>query len=201
MTQRCEVITWQRFYALARRLAHRVNESGYRPDLIVAIARGGYMPARILSDFLGQPDMDSFRIEHHRNAQKQAAALVRYPLAADIAGRRVLLVDDVSDSGETFAAALDHLHTRGAPAQLKTAVLHHKVVSRYAPDYYACKVIKWRWIVYPRAVAEDLRGFIAAMQPRPPDAEEVSRRLAADHGIRVAQSLLQEVMDMGDCLG
>jgi len=198
MKQSCELVTWQRFYALARRLAQRIDDSGFRPDLIVAIARGGYMPARILSDFLGQTNMASFRIEHYRSAQKQAAALVRYPLAADIGGRKVLLVDDVSDSGDTFEAALEHLHERGEPAQLKTAVLHHKLVSRYRPDYYACKVIKWRWIIYPWAVAEDLRGFIQAMRPVPVGSEEVSRRLFAEHGIRVAPRLLADVMGMGN---
>ena len=191
---RCEVLTWNRFYALARTLARRVRESGYRPDVIVAIGRGGYVPARVLSDFLGLMDMTSFRIEHYRAREKQGAARVRYPLSADLSGRRVLLVDDVSDSGETFAAALDHLRDRGA-AEVRTAVVLHKVVSPYVPDYYAGKVIEWRWIIYPWAVAEDVGGILRAMALRPGDIDEAARRLEAEHGIRLPRGVLQDVLD------
>jgi len=194
--QRCEVISWHRFYALARCLAHRVHDSGYRPQVIVAIGRGGYMPARILSDFLGQMDLTGFKIEHYRGAHKQVAARVRYPLAADVAGRRVLLVDDVSDSGDTFAVALEHLRRRGQPAAVRTAVLHHKTVCPYVPDYYASRIVKWRWLIYPWALAEDLESFIGAMTPRPASPDAIARRLAAEHGIRIARGLLLDVLSM-----
>lgn len=190
----CEVVTWNRFYALARKLAQRVRASGYRPDVIVAIARGGLIPARVLSDLLEQPDLTSFRIEHYRASQRQAQARVRDPLTADLAGRRVLLVDDVTESGDTFVVALEHLRSRGEPAEVRTATLHHKTISPCVPDYYAQKVVKWRWIGYPWAVAEDLGHFIRAMSPRPDSPDEVARRLAADHGIRVPRRLLVEVL-------
>ncbi len=192
----CEIITWNRFYSLARKLARQVRDSAYRPEVIVAIGRGGYLPARILSDFLDQPDLTSFKIEHYQGACKDREATVRYPLAADLSGRKVLLVDDVSDSGDTFEAALRHLASCGGPAEVRTAVLHHKIVSRYEPDYYAHKVVKWRWIIYPWAVAEDLGSFIRAMSPRPVDAEEIARRLATERGIRLPRSLLMDVLAM-----
>ncbi len=191
---RCEVVSWSAFYALARRLARKIIDSGYQPELIVAIGRGGYVPGRVLSDFLGQMDLTSFKIEHYRNAQKQSAARVRYPLTADVAGRRVLLVDDVADSGETFAVALDHLNSRGAPAEIRSAVLHYKTVSPYIPDYYAQKAIKWRWIIYPWAVAEDVGSFIRAMSPPPASADEAARRLAAAHGIRLPRKVLADLL-------
>jgi uncharacterized protein len=196
--QPCEVISWHRFYALARRLAHRVRDSAYRPEVIVAIGRGGHMPARILSDFLGQMDLTGFKIEHYRGASKQVTANVRYPLAAAVAGRRVLLVDDVSDSGDTLAVALEHLYSRGAPAAVRTAVLHHKMVCPYVPDFYACRIVKWRWLIYPWAVAEDLQSFIGAMEPRPASVDAIAQRLAADHGIRIARSVLLDVLSMMD---
>jgi hypoxanthine phosphoribosyltransferase len=57
---------------------------------------------------------------------------------------RVLLVDDVSGSGDTFDAALVHPQARGRPADLRTAVLHHKVWFTCAPDFFAQHVVKWR---------------------------------------------------------
>ncbi len=195
-SKQCELITWNRFHALGRKLARRIRASGYRPDTLVAVGRGGYMPARILSDFLDLLDLTSFKIEHYHAAIKGRKARVRYPLTADLTGRRVLLVDDVSDSGDTFAVALDHLAGCGNPAEIRTAVLHHKITSPYVPDYYAQKVVKWRWIIYPWAVAEDVSSFIRAMAPRPADPDEIARRLRAERGIRIAHDLLLDILSM-----
>lgn len=198
---RCELVSWGGFYELCRRLAFKLRNAEVRPDLIVAIARGGYMPARILSDFLGLMDLTSFRIEHYRGAYKQPLTRVRYPLPADVSGRRVLLVDDVSDTGDTFHVAKEHLQDRSSPAEIKTAVLHHKVVSRFVPDFYAAKVVKWRWITYPWAVVEDLTAFIQAMAPRPESIEGIAGRLEQDHGVRVPRKVLQDVLAMMESRG
>lgn len=189
----CELVTWNRFHALARRLARQVRDSGYRPDIIVAIGRGGYMPARILSDFLGLMDLATFKIEHYAGPRISKTPVIRYPLTADVSGKRVLLVDDVSDSGDTFNVAIDHVRSRGEPVELRTAVLHHKTVSRYRPDYFATRVVKWRWIIYPWAVAEDVSSFIQAMQPKPTDIADIGQRLKSDHGIRLSPAILADV--------
>lgn len=191
---RCELIGWSRFDQLVRRLALKVLASGYRPEIIVAIGRGGCVPARMLSDWLEQMDATSFKIEHYHQAVKVHAARVRYPLAADVAGRRVLLVDDVADSGETFAVALEHLASRGAPAEVRSAVIHYKTVSPYVPDYYAAKLVQWRWIVYPWAVVEDVGGLLRAMHPFPADPDTAARRLAALHGVRLPHKVLADLL-------
>lgn len=194
--KRCELVSWGRFHALARRLARRIHAAGYRPDIIVAIGRGGYMPARILSDFLDVLDLASFKIEHYHATRKGRQAIVRHPLPCELGGRRVLLVDDVTDSGDTFSVALEHLAAHGPPLETRTAVLHHKVVSPYVPDFYAQKMVKWRWIIYPWAVAEDVSSFIRAMSPRPTDMAEIEHRLAVEHGLRLPQRLLQDILEI-----
>ncbi len=97
--------------------------------------------------------------------------------------------------------ALEHLRSRGAPAAVRTAVLHDKTVCPYVPDYYACRIVKWRWVIYPWAVAEDLEGFISTMKPRPASSDAIARRLAAEHGIRIARSVLLDVLSMMDLPG
>ena len=146
---RCELVTWERHYQLARELALRVHNVSFHPEVIVAIGRGGYMPARVISDYLDIFDLACVKVEHYHGAHKNRSAQVRHPLAADIAGKRVLLVDDVSDTGDTFQVVIDHLRKRGEPAELKSAVLHHKRISGYIPDFYAEEVVEWRWITYP----------------------------------------------------
>ena len=190
----CELVTWQGFYLLAQQLARIIHTAWFRPEIIVAIGRGGYLPARILADYLNVFDLTDIKIEHYRGAQRREMASVRYPLAADVSGRRVLLVDDVSDSGETFEVAIRHLRERGEPAELRTAVLHHKQVSRFVPDYYAEEVVDWRWVIYPWAVIEDLGGFLRAMVPPPASVEAFADYLLERHGIEVGRATLEDVL-------
>jgi hypoxanthine phosphoribosyltransferase len=193
---RCELISWERFHELARELAYAIHQAGFHPELIIAIGRGGYMPARIISDYLDVYDLTDIRIEHYHAVHMQRAARVRYPLTADIAGKRVLLVDDVSDSGDTFETAIQHLRERGEPVQLRTAVLHHKRVSSYKADFYAEEISEWHWITYPWAVMEDLRSFLHDMAPLPATVGEFARQLSVRHGIDVGQQTLHDVLTM-----
>ena len=189
----CELISWERFHELARELALAINQARFHPELIIAIGRGGYMPARLVSDYLDVYNLTDIRIEHYHAVHMQRVARVRYPLAADIAGKRVLLVDDVSDSGSTFETAIQHLREHGEPAQLVTAVLHHKRVSSYKADFYAEEVSEWHWITYPWAVMEDLRSFLHDMDPPPATVGEFARQLYIRHGIEVGQQTLHDV--------
>jgi hypoxanthine phosphoribosyltransferase len=90
--------------------------------------------------------------------------------------------------------AIDHLLERGRPARLKTAVLHHKRVSGYLPDYFAEEVVEWRWIIYPWAVMEDLSSLWEKMQPRPASLEVFSRQLQRLYGLQVPDQMLEDVL-------
>lgn len=194
----CELVSWDEFAQLARALGRNITESGFRPDMIVAIGRGGYMPARLLSDQLDVFDLATVKIEHYEGAHKNREARIRYPLNARVDGRRVLVVDDVSDSGDTFEVAVRHVRQHGSPLGLKTAVLHHKSVSSFVPDYFASEVSEWRWIIYPWAVMEDLRSFLGDMTPPPPDLASFSARLRDDYGIEMPAEVLDDVLHSGD---
>lgn len=190
---RCELVRWEHFYELARELALNIHKSAYHPDVIVAISRGGCIPARILCDYLDVFDLDVIKIEHYHGVHKEKAALLRYPLSADIQGRRVLLVDDVSDTGDSFAVAIQHLTEKSAPAALKTAALHHKSVSSYTPDYYAELVQEWRWIIYPWAVIEDLRSILDNMDKAPATVDGFARYILERHQLEVPRQTLEDL--------
>ena len=188
-----EYISWNHFYRLCGRLYHRVSGSGFEPQLIVAIARGGYPVARVLADFFGSMNLISLKIEHYHGPDKLARATIPYPRPLPVDGRRVLLVDDVSDSGDTFAVAMEHIAQHGTPAELRTAVLHHKTTSSQVPDYYAQRIVKWRWVTYPWAVVEDLTAIAGRMSPVPAGEGELVARLGAETGLRLPQRILAEV--------
>ena len=191
---RCELVTWSQVQRLARDLAFRIRKDGFEPDIIVAIGRGGWVPGRLLSDYLGNLNLTEFKVEHYKGTEKQAVARIRYPLKADVTGQRVLVVDDVTDTGDSFNVALEHIRSRGEPEQMRTLVLHHKTVSSYVPDYFARGMSEWRWLIYPWAVAEDLTALVQGMEGRPAGADALVDRLLRDHGIRVSPHTLKDIL-------
>jgi hypoxanthine phosphoribosyltransferase len=193
-SMRCELVTWGEVYRLSRRVAESIRDAGFRPDIVIAIARGGYVPARILCDFLGLYNLVSMRIAHYESgAHITPQARLSSPLSVDVRGLDVLLVDDVSDTGETLALAVEHVRTF-VPTQLRLAVLHHKKVSPVVPDFFARTIATWRWLVYPWAVIEDLSSFVSGMRERPKTAREAVRQLKAQHGIDVPLRTARDVL-------
>jgi hypoxanthine phosphoribosyltransferase len=190
----CDLISWSRFQQLTRGLAEKIRNSGFRPDLIIAIGRGGYMPARLLSDYFGIMDLADIKIEHYRGTHKQASAVIKYPLTANVSDRKVLLVDDVSDSGDTFSVAIKHILQCGTPVQLRSAVLHHKTTSIFTPDYYARRIVKWRWLIYPWAVTEDIASFIKVEVDLPESLEHIKQNLLERHNISVSMQQIKDAL-------
>lgn len=188
----CELITWQQVSDLSRKLAQAIEASGYKPDILVGIGRGGLTPARLLSDYLDIINLTSFKIEHYHRSKKSESTVVRYPLSADIAGLKVLLIDDVSDAGDTFKVGIQHIHDCGPPAEIRTAALHHKLQSNIIPDFYAAEILEWRWLVYPWAIIEDISGFIHALNLTSASTEEIRTSIHQAHGIWITPQTAED---------
>ncbi len=189
---RCELVSWAQIRTLCRRLAALIRSSGFEPDMIVAIGRGGYVPARLLSDYLDIFQLTSFKVEHYRRTNRQAEACIRYPLSATVEGRKVLLVDDVSDAGDTFELALAHLESCGPPAQIMTAALHHKAASSYVPDFFALEITEWRWLIYPWAILEDVSGFILELGLVDAPLSMVKEAIERAYAVRISDQALRD---------
>jgi hypoxanthine phosphoribosyltransferase len=197
----CQLVTWDEAYRLAKDLAKAIKSSGYRPDLVIAVGRGGYVPARIVCDFMLHSQLTSIKIEHWGiAARKQDTAEVRFPLSVNVVGLKVLIIDDVTDTGETLRVAASYLKEKGA-ADIKTGVLQHKVGSIFKPDYFADLIKEWGWIIYPWAAHEDLVGFaerVLSHEPLSKDQilSELERRFALVIGQEISE-VLQDLVDMG----
>ncbi|MDH7594421.1 MAG: phosphoribosyltransferase [Methanomicrobiales archaeon] len=191
----CELITWERSAQLSRTLAKKVIESGYSPDLVIAIARGGFVPARIVCDHLLLNDLTSIKVEHWGIAtRKSEKARIKYPLSMDISGKKVLVVDDVTDTGETMALILDYLRSL-SPLETRIGVLHHKACSQFVPDYIAEVQPEWRWIVYPWAIYEDLAGFSSKIISEGAlDRKDLESALFDRYCMRVGREVLEDVI-------
>ena len=187
-----ELVSFAAINRLTRKLAHKIQDSGFKAEIIICIARGGYVPARLLCDLLNIYDLASIRIRHYTGSEKTEKAVLLEPLAASISGKNVLLVDDIDDSGETLEVARNYLNEL-RPGDVRVAVLHHKTVSTIKPDFYAQKIVQWRWVTYPWAIVEDVLGFVKNMQPRPVSVEAATERLAQDYKLKVTSQVMEDV--------
>lgn len=170
-------LTWSDVEASLLALADRVNESGYRPEMIVGIARGGWVVARILSDLLNVRDLASIKIEFYRGVdEKVKVPKITQPISASPKGKLVLVADDVADTGESLLLAQRHIIDQGARI-MKVATIHYKPWSKYKPDYYFQETDDW--IMYPWEIRETMDYLIKIWREETTDHEQLKERLAS----------------------
>ena len=129
-----EPVSWERFEHLVRILAEQIES--FEPQLILGIARGGLFPATMLSYILRR-EFYPVRLTRRLNdtvVREQPIWLVRPP--EKVAGRRVLLVDEIADSGNTLALAGEEVRRLGA-SDVRTATLFAHTWADPRPDFVA----------------------------------------------------------------
>lgn len=138
-------VTWKEYQLLAQQLAETILAGPKKYDEIVAISRGGLTLGHMLSDFLQLP-VSTFAIQSYSDIQTQGTMKITQELGKSIEGKRVLLVDDVSDSGKTFERASAYLEIY-KPAEVTTVAMFLKPKSVFTPDYSIKRTD--RWIIFP----------------------------------------------------
>ena len=143
-----EILTWDGFGAATRALSRAIVDDGFAPDVVVAIARGGILPAGAIAYGLGVKSCGALNVEFYTGIGAVLDAPALLPPDLDLGylpGKRVLLVDDVADSGRTLALAVQMLMDAGA--QVRSVCIYTKPGSVASPDF------SWRetdrWIDFP----------------------------------------------------
>lgn len=127
-----EHISWERFEQLVRQLAIQIEAD--EPQIILGIARGGLIPATVIS-FMLRRELYPVRLTRRLNdavVHQQPTWLVRPP--DKVQGRRVVIVDEIADSGRTVALAAEEVRQMGA-SHVRTAVLYAHTWSDPRPDF------------------------------------------------------------------
>jgi len=149
------VLTWNDIAELTLELAEKVIDSGYRPDVAVAVLRGGYIVAKLLCDYLGVESIATVEVKFYKGVgEKAERPVVITPITHDLRGKKVLIVDDVSDSGRTLQVVIDLARLHGAK-EVRSATLYLKPWSITIPDYYVRETKSW--IVFPWEIGEVLK--------------------------------------------
>jgi hypoxanthine phosphoribosyltransferase len=143
-----EILTYELFGQGVRELARSVADSGFTPDILLGVARGGLIPAGALGYALDCKNLFTISVEFYTGVDTRLDVPVMLPPfldASDLDEARVLIVDDVADTGATLQ--LVQQFCAGHVAQARTAVLYEKPGSVVKPDF------AWRrtdrWINFP----------------------------------------------------
>lgn len=195
MQFKAKIVSWTDIENWCDSIRHKVMED-YEPDTIVGIARGGLVPARILSDRMWIKDLLSIKTEHWGiTATKDGEATLKSSLNSGLDGKKVLLIDDITDTGESLRIATEHV--KGLkPDALKTATMLHITRSGFTPDYFAEKVEEkaWTWFIFPWNIYEDLDNLVGRLLVKPMDTLEVKKALQDDYELNTDAVDLEGVM-------
>jgi len=196
------LVKWDDVVYWSRELAKKIVESEYQPDVVVAIARGGVAPARLLCDYLGVLDLLTIKVEHWVDTAGRLLedAVVKYPFTADLSDSKVLLVDDICDTGRSIVVSKDYLLKHNKPKELRVATMQYiKPVAQITPDYYVEEVVDWVWYLYPWNYFEDTINLVKKiLQENPVEPLSLSsleEKFFESYGIRPPVSLSEAVAE------
>ena len=139
-----EVLSWELFGTASRELAATVHDSGFEPDVVLGIARGGLVPAGAIAYALDCKNLFALNVEFYTGVNERLAIpimLPPVPSMIDLKDSRVLIVDDVADTGHTLKLVNDFC--AGQVKESRIAVLYEKSASIVKCDYVWKRTDQW----------------------------------------------------------
>jgi hypoxanthine phosphoribosyltransferase len=192
-----EVPNWNQIYAMLLSQAEKILQSGFKPDIGVGITKGGWIPARVLSDLLEIPELASLGVEFYLGvAETRDDPVLTQRVSAVVSGKEVLLVDDVADTGKSLKLAKEHVLQQGA-AEVRIATLYYKPLSVTKPDYYEKETR--RWVVFPWETKETIRKIVEKYRHKNVINVETAKLVKAGLPKQLAERILKEVSEEGNC--
>jgi len=193
-----EAPSWNQIYDMLLDLADRIRKDCFKPDIIVGVSRGGWLPARVMSDLLNNPNLANVRAEFYLGgAETKREPSLTQPISVAVAGKTLLIVDEVADTGKSLKLVKEHVIELGS-VEARTATVYCKPWSITKPDYYSKKTDDW--IVFPWEVKETVRNVIAkCRESGKPVEEEVEKLRKAGVSDPLVKRFLKEIREEEQC--
>lgn len=173
--EKYEVPSWNFIYELCIQVANQVRHSGYKPDLLVAVSRGGWIPGRVLSDLLENPNIATIKVEYYVDIYKtHTKPKITQPLPIEVKGKKILLVDDIADSGKSLKLVKEHLAEQGA-AEVKICTLYYKPWSILTPDFFVRRTDAW--VCFPHEIFETVKKIYLKLKEQGKSQDEIEAEL------------------------
>lgn len=187
--------SWEDIEKWAKKGSFKILEEGWKPDVIVGLARGGWIAARLYCDYLGVKDLISLKIEHWGiTAAPDGKARLKYGSNYNLEGKKVLIVDDISDTGESLTLARNYVESQN-PAEIKVATLLTIRGTKFKPTYFG-EEIDWAWIIFPWNFVEDMINLVENIfgERKQVTSDEIIELFNQLHGITVPREKLEEAL-------
>ncbi len=187
-----EAPTWNQIYKMLIKITEKIRKDCFKPDIIVGVSRGGWPPARVLSDLLENPNLANVKVEFYVSvAETKGEPTLTQPVSVNVAGKKVLVVDEVADTGKSLQLIKQHLQKEGA-VEVKIAAVYLKPWSIIKPDYYARETS--RWIVFPWEIKETIRKMVKKyVEQGKPVEKEMEKLVRAGLSRRLVKRFLKEI--------
>jgi hypoxanthine phosphoribosyltransferase len=193
-----EVPKWNQTSEMLLSQAEKIRKSGFKPDVIIAISRGGWLPARVLSDLLETPNLANVRVEYNVDvAETKTEPVLTQGVSSAVTGKKVLIVDDVADTGRSLKLVKDYVLQQGAK-ESRTATIYYKPWSVVKPDYYEKETELW--IVFPWEIRETIRKIVEKHREKHASIEEETAKLVkAGLPKQLTERFLKEMLEERNC--
>jgi hypoxanthine phosphoribosyltransferase len=193
-----EVSTWNQIYDMLLSLAEKIRKDGFKPDIIVGVCRGGWPPARVLSDLLDNPNLASVKAEFYLGvAETKGEPILTQPVSTTVTNKKVLIVDEVADTGKSLKLIKEHIIKEGA-AEVKIATVYYKPWSIIIPDYYERETRCW--IVFPWEIKETVQKIVKKCREKRKTVEvEVDKLVKAGLSAELVRRFLKEILEEANC--
>jgi hypoxanthine phosphoribosyltransferase len=189
-----EIPTWDKIYEFLLNLAEKIGEDNFKPDVIVGVSRGGWPPARVMSDLLENPEIANVKAEFYLGvAETKGEPLITQPVSVSVRDKEVLLMDDVADTGKSLRLVKAHLKEKGA-TEVKIATIYYKPWSVVIPDYYEKETTSW--IIFPWERKETIRNIIKRYKKEGKSVEEAKAKLVSS-GLdsKLVERFVREILE------
>jgi hypoxanthine phosphoribosyltransferase len=189
-----EVPSWNQIYKMLLDLAEKIRKSGFKPDVIVGVSRGGWPPARVLSDLLGNPNLANVKAEFYLSvAETKGQPALTQPVSTTVSGMRALVIDEIADTGESLKLVKAHLFERGA-TEVKIATIYYKPWSIIVPDYYEKKTSNW--VIFPWERKETIHKIVKKCREEGRSLEKETEKLVeAGMPLELFEQFLEEILE------
>ncbi len=193
---RSKIVTWDEISKWTLDVARQIRDCNCRPTVIIGLTRGGWVPARLLCDHLHVKKLYAVKTEHWGiTANQNGKALLTQELNASIENESVLIVDDITDTGESLKLAVKHIEEM-SPRDIQIATLLHITRSKVEPTFYSVKVSEeeWTWFVFPWNLHEDLRTLLPKTLKEGRTEDEIREAFKQQFQIEVSEDLVRSTL-------
>lgn len=170
-----EIPSWERIQWFSIEIAEEVKRSKYNPDVIVGISRGGWIPARIISDVIEKAVLANVSVKFYEQlGETKGKPTITQPITISVKEKKLLLVDDVADTGQSLVLVKKYLKDKGA-SEIKIASIYYKPWSIIIPDYYRKETNLW--IIFPWEIKESIRKIFEKFREQNITINDIKQKL------------------------